>query len=193
MTRPAGARAHGPRPVTASAGRRPRGDLGGPGSATAARTPPGTTPRSRRTRWPGHTPTPGTSPATPAPSKSSSTATRPPPAPPRPANHGSTTTSATAGAPTRSSSSARTVWPALSATSTRRRTHPRPCCWKPRTTFSACSPPSPHRRRAGRRRTPQGGRSCESSPGCPPDLALAETMTPAPTGTSAIQSSPSKS
>ena len=42
MTRPAGARAHGPRPVTASAGCWPRGDLGGPGSATAARTPPGT-------------------------------------------------------------------------------------------------------------------------------------------------------
>jgi hypothetical protein len=36
-----------------------------------------------------------------------------------------------------------TGWPAPSATSTPRKTPPGHCCWKPRTTCSACSPPFP--------------------------------------------------
>ena len=122
--------------------------------------------------------------------------------PQRPGSHGSTTTSGTGSAATRSSSSARTGWPAPSATSTPPKTHPGRCCWRPRTTCSACSPPFPSptaseppsmtarprstnssaswptpRRRQGPRpaswgTTPQGRRSCKSSPGRPPYSAL---------------------
>jgi hypothetical protein len=52
-------------------------------------------------------------------------------------------------APTPSSSSARTAWPAPNATSTPRRTRARRSCSKPRTTCSGCSGDDPaHRRRA---------------------------------------------
>ena len=91
---------------------------------------------------PRPTPKPDTSPATSAPSRSSSTATPSPPARPPPENPGSTTTSATASAPTASSNNARTGWPAPAAISTPRKARPRPNCWRPRTTCSACSPPS---------------------------------------------------
>ena len=94
--------------------------------------PPSTTRRSPRTPCPRPTPKPATSPATCAPSRCSSTATRSPPAPPPPASLGSTTTSGTAGAATASSSSARTGWPAPAATSTPRKTPPRPSCSRPK-------------------------------------------------------------
>lgn len=78
--------------------------------------------------------TPGTSPAPYAPSRSSSTATRSPPALPRPASPGSTTTSGTATAPTRSSNSASAVWLALAATSTLQKTPQEPNSLKPKAT-----------------------------------------------------------
>ena len=58
------------------------------------------------------------------------------------ASHGSTTTSATDTAPTPSSNSARTGWPAPAATSTRLRTPPKRSCSKPATTCSTCWPRS---------------------------------------------------
>ena len=103
---------------------------------------PSTTPRSPPTPCPRPIPRPATSPATSAPSRSSSTGTPSPQAPPQPANPGSTTTSATDTAPTPSSSSARTAWPARNATSTPPRNRPRPSSWRPGTTSSGCSPPS---------------------------------------------------
>ncbi|MEU0204340.1 MULTISPECIES: hypothetical protein [unclassified Streptomyces] len=59
-----------------------------------------------------------------------------------PASPGSTTTWATAGAPTPSSNSANTGWPAPVATSTPPRAPARPNSSKPGRTCSACSPPS---------------------------------------------------
>ncbi|MFG2873930.1 transposase family protein [Streptomyces sp. NPDC048337] len=78
-----------------------------------------------------------------AQSKSLSTATPSPPAPPRTAPPGSTTTSATAGAPTPSLSSASTAWPAQAATSTPPRPSARASSWRPRRTYRRCWPPSP--------------------------------------------------
>jgi len=106
------------------------------------RSEPRITPRSPRTRCPGPTATPATSSATSAPSRSSSTGRRPRTGPRPPGSRGSTTTLGTGTAATPSSSSAPTGWPAPSATSTRRKAHPGHSCWRPRTTCSACSPPS---------------------------------------------------
>ncbi|MFJ5047548.1 hypothetical protein [Streptomyces sp. NPDC088719] len=64
---------------------------------------------------------PSTSSGTSARSRSWSTATRSPPGPRPPANHGSTTISVTGCAPTRSSNSASTGWPAPAAISARPR------------------------------------------------------------------------
>ena len=58
------------------------------------------------------------------------------------ASRGSTTTSATATAPTASSSNVHTEWPAPVAISTPRRTPARRNCWRPRKTSSACWPAS---------------------------------------------------
>jgi hypothetical protein len=80
----------------------------------------------------------GTSPATSAPSKRCSTAMPWCLAPPRLPGPGSTTTSVTAGAPTPSSSNARTAWPAPNATSTPPRTPPKASSWKPAATCSRC-------------------------------------------------------
>ena len=90
-----------------------------------------------------------------------------------PASPGSTTTSATATAPTVSSNNAHTEWPVPVVISTLRRTPPRRNYWRPRTTSSACSPASRSPTTNARRRR----RTAPPSPHVPRRLADAPPCT----------------